>query len=610
MRRVNYRANGTIVLLLCVFSALLGHATSMVPALEREITLSVKNEKTESVLKKIEEQSSVVFSYSSFLFSDSKTVSIDVKNKSIREVLFMILPRHIQFKAKNNYIILKESDVAKNQKTQKISGYVYDAQTDKKVPNVSVYDKVSLQSANTDEYGYYSITVPSKNTSVNVNRVNYKDTAISIGRNDSVSMTNIHIQPLSDSIAKNDSAAWQKKLLLLQNEAQRILKKWNHYFLELNIQDSIHREMQFSFLPFIGSNHRLSGNVYNKYSFNILGGYSRGTKALEIGGLFNLDRENVNGLQIAGLMNVVGDTMNGIQIGGLCNVIGKKTKGLQIGGLVNLNGGSFNGLQIGGLVNYNQKFESGMGIAGLVNYNQSAKGFHIAGLANLNDTSTKGMMLAGLINSSSFNADASAIAGCINYAASGNSQLQIAGLFNKTEHLSGTQIGVINISDTASGVPFGLFSYVKKGLHQLEVSADEVQYVNLNFRTGVPLFHNIFSFGIQPYQGSALWSIGYGLGSSLPIKGKLRTDVSLMMKHLSIGSFSELQSQRVQLYWGLEYNLHKHISLAFGPTVNLYMTSLADNYLSISPKYSRPVTFNNGVDGRYWLGAQVSLRFF
>lgn len=601
----------SLLLLLVDFSS----AQMNTPALERELSLTVKNEKIEVVLKKIEEQCSVVFSYSPLLLNSTQTINLELKNKSVREVLSLILPGHISFKSKNNYIILKEREIVKNQKSQKISGYVYDAQTNKKVPHVTVYDKVSLQSATSDDYGYYSITVPCKNASVTVNRVNYKDTSVSIPQKDTIAINNIRIQPKNDSIIKKDSAHWQKKLNLVQTEAQRILKQWNNYFLELNIKDSLNRELQFSFLPFIGTNHRLSGNVYNNYSFNILGGYSRGTKALEIGGLFNLDRENVKGIQIGGLMNVVGDTMNGLQIGGLTNVIGKKTNGAQIAGLLNLNGGTFNGLQIAGLSNYNQTFQSGVEIAGLLNYNHAVNGFQIAGLCNANDSVTDGMMLAGLINVSTYQKNASSISGCVNYAHSGSSKLQIAPCFNKTEHLTGIQIGLVNISDTSSGVPFGLFSYVKNGLHQLEVSADETQYLHFNFRSGVSAYHTIFHFAIQPYKGNALWSIGYGIGTTILLKNKWSTDINLISKHISIGQFNTSSSERLQLYWGLEYRFNSKFGIAAGPVMNLYVydtksKQYTNDYSTLAPNYSGFKAPSNGYSMQYWLGGQISLRFF
>ena len=40
---------------------------------------------------------------------------------------------------------------------------MYDAYTNKKISHVTIYDKKSLQSATTNDYGYYSFSIPSTN---------------------------------------------------------------------------------------------------------------------------------------------------------------------------------------------------------------------------------------------------------------------------------------------------------------------------------------------------------------------------------------------------------------------------------------------------------------
>lgn len=607
MFRVNsYRLRFFILFLLM---RLFSSAMSNIPALEREISLSVKNEAITQVLSKIAQQSGVIFSYSPQLLKDIAPLSLHVKNKSLREVLASILPLSIEFKAKNNYIILKEKLNQGGSKTKKVSGYVYDASTDKKLANVTVYDKKSLESATTNEYGYYSITVPATNSSLTVNRVSYEDTAIVLTASAGLVLTNISIQAKTDSSKLKDSVAWRLKLQIISSQTNAGLKKITDYWHTLYVSDSLERKFQISFLPFIGTNHKLSGNVINKFSINILGGYSRGTKEFEIGGLFNVDKENVKGIQIGGLFNLVGDSMRGIQIGGLTNINGKKTDGIQIAGLNNMNEGPVKGIQIAGLMNYNEHFSGGTSIAGLLSMNQKVKGLQIAGLSTINDTS-QAFSIAGLINLARHHKKASGVAGLINSTQTGESKFQAAILLNKTQHNSGIQLGLINVSDTSSGIPIGFFSIVKKGLHQLELSADELQYFNLNFRTGVPAFYNIVSGSIQPYQGTVLWSFGYGIGTSFRVKNKFRSDITLHVKNLTIGSTYGAVNQRIQLYWGLEYKLKPKISFAFGPTGNLFLVSEVNKFQDLVPSYSRSSIRSSGLLAYYWVGLQVSLRFF
>ncbi|HEY9487176.1 MAG TPA: sigma factor [Chryseosolibacter sp.] len=59
------------------------------------------------------------------------------------------------------------------------------------------------------------------------------------------------------------------------------------------------------------------------------------------------------------------------------------------------------------------------------------------------------------------------------------------GILNVAPKVNGTQIGLINVADIVRGVPIGLMSLVWKGYHKIEISADEIFYNNLSFRTGV-----------------------------------------------------------------------------------------------------------------------------
>ncbi len=460
-----------VVCLFCLFCLIPNSICASLPALERPLQLNLKNEKISLVLNKIEEQSGVIFSYSPLLFKETGLISIQIKNKTVREALAQILPASVMYRAKNNYIILKEKPQNKTQKTQQVSGYVYDANNERKIANASVYDKTTLQSTTTDQYGFYSITVPANTGSITVNRVHYQDTAIKAQLGSAI--TNIPLQPITDSTKKSDSALWQKKFSQISKRTDYLVNKFNNYLHNLNVTDSLERDLQVSLVPFVGTNYQLSGNVYNTRSFNILGGYARGVKQFELGGLFNIDKENVSGLQIAGLFNLVGDSLQGTQIGGLFNINGKRTKGFQIAGLTNINGGSvngfqtagllnlnensMNGLQIGGLLNMNGKQQNGTGIAGLLNVNKVSKGVYVAGLGNIQDTA-QGAFIAGLFNFSVHQKNTMEIAGLFNYLQHGESHFQLAGLFNRSETLKGIQLGFLNYADTASGVPIGFLS--------------------------------------------------------------------------------------------------------------------------------------------------------
>ena len=605
---------------------------SAIPALEREITLHLSNERLNIALDKIQEQAGIIFSYPSSILDNAAPVSLQLKQKTVREALALLLPKGISYKAKNNYIILKEKPIEKNTKKTELSGYVYDKNTDRKIANVTLYDKSTLQNVTTNAYGYYSISLPKEDQCLTVKKENYRDTCVAVTYLKDSSLTNISIDPVSEQIRSQDSAYWKERLKDFSEATSRLFKRFRGYVNTINIKDTISREFQFSLLPFIGTNGLLSGNVYNKISLNVYGGFSRGTRALELGGIFNVDREKVSGAQLAGVFNIVGDSVDGCQLAGSFNITGKNMDGCQAAGFVNINLGGGSGFQGAGGGNINAKNYSGFSAAGLSNINyKSTKGLQLAGLVNITVDTLEGASLAGIVNTAGFGKRSLQVAGLVNAASVGDHHLQVAGLMNVTDlgssdlqvgvvnrahKLTGVQVGLLNTSDSASGVPIGFLSFVKKGVHQLELSSDENYSANLSLRTGVHSFYNLLGAGIQTDSKAPVWTFGYGIGTSFKLKNKLRADATVSIYHVSSGKFYAATSELCKFYIGLEYKCTGKFSIAAGPAFNIYCTDpsqpdYADIYSKIAPSSA---AFNgslaNGFLLKGWFGGRIALRFF
>ncbi|MEO6302515.1 MAG: STN and carboxypeptidase regulatory-like domain-containing protein [Bacteroidia bacterium] len=566
--------------------------------MEREVTLTLNNERISEGLNKIQDQTGLIFSYSSSIINNLQPISINIKQKTVREVLALLLPNHISYRAKNNYIILKERSVEKNPKKTELSGYVYDKTTDKKIANVTIYDKTSLQSVTTDEYGYYSISIPIKNQSIIVNKENYRDTVLKLSDLKNNPITFINLDPVNDSLRDQDSVLWKKKLQDFSNYTNDLFKKFKGYVNTLNVKDTLSRNFQISLIPFVGTNGLLSGNIYNKYSVNIFGGYSRGTTLLEVGGFFNVDRENVKGAQIASFFNVVGDSVKGAQLTGFFNVTGKNMNGIQAAGFANVNLGKTKGVQLTGFLNFCKDSLKGVQAVGYVNYAKNVEGVQASGFINYSARTLKGVQVTGFVN------HAKEVDG-----------MQLAGFVNHAHKVNGFQVAVLNISDSCNGLPIGVLSFVKHGLHQVEFSGDELFYGNVSFRTGVNKFYNIVSIGTDLNSSNPLWTVGYGLGTSFKIKNKLRSDITLNSHHISKGNFALTTSEQYKLYWGLEYKFTKRFSVAAGPVFNLYLSDTYDKdynsiYNKIAPYYMFNNTSSNGYNLKGWVGGKLALRFF
>ena len=298
------------------------------------------------------------------------------------------------------------------------------------------------------------------------------------------------------------------------------------------------RGFQLSLLPYIGTDGSEAPHHTYRISFNVLGGITGGIDGLEAGGFASITRGNVKGIQVSGFGNLVSGNLNGFQGAGFINVTGGQVQAFRGSGFLNITGGDFEGFTGAGFANItggNGKGFSGAGFAnitgggyqgfagaGFANITGgSANAFMGAGFANVTGGNFTGIQAAGFGNFTGGNVTGPQIAGFMNTAADLKG-LQVAGFLNIAGEVEGMQVGFINIADTITGIPVGFLSIVRKGgLRQLEIAGSDVLHVGASFRIGVPHFYNIFSFGIRPFDKDGAGGFGYGIGTGIPVSGKL-----------------------------------------------------------------------------------------
>lgn len=416
--------------------------------------------------------------------------------------------------------------------------------------------------------------------------------------------------------------------------------------------DSLHRDIQVSFIPYVGTNGYMTDSVTCDLSINILAGSVKNVNAAEFGGLINRVVKNAGKCQLAGLGNIVGGTSEGFQGAGLFNISGnmqgvqsagllnyaKRASGIQMSGLINhaANGeciqlaGLVNNfaetsvLQISGLINNSQSVKN-FQIAGLVNNTKTAGAFQISGLVN-NSISTKAFQIAGLVNNTkeetgfqsaglvnnASKIDACQIAGLVNNAKEIEGA-QIAGLVNRASVVNGVQIGFLNIADSIHGATIGIINLVKNGYHKIEVSGDELFYSNVSFRSGTRAFHAIITAGIQPdHFDSPLWTYGSGVGTSFRLSNKSLFDLDGIFQHV-IKEDHMGNNFLYRFYTGIDHKLFPKVSLSFGVTYNFLLTDTKDSHASeysgIDPYHFTDHTFHKGRNLKSWAGFKVGLRF-
>jgi hypothetical protein len=579
------------------------------PFLERTVTVVIKEERTDEALKKIALQGGFTFSYNPMIINTAKIVSFSFTNKTVREILNQLFANSIEYKERGRYVILTRSQPNKKQ----IGGYVTDEETGQRLKNVTIYDPVTLSSAVTDSYGYFELELddPLANITLVVNKQNYADTLLVVP-SDEIRLLKIpikeskeKIKTFADSVGQKFKRFWRKKVL-----AQDINM--------LNVSDTLYRKAQFSVFPFIGTNHKLSGNVINDYSLNLYGGYSLGNKKFEMAGLFNINRGDVSGGQVAGWFNAAGGNVHGAQFAGLINATWGKSSGASFAGIINANWGASENFAMAGLANFVHGESRGVKFAGLANVSLSSQnGWHTAGLTNFSRKGVRGVQLSGFANVALDTVRGAQISGLYNVATRKVEGAQISGLVNYARKVKGVQIGLINVADSVKGVQLGFLSYAVNGYHTIELSADEVFYTNIAFRTGTRKFYNIFASGMNPgtlKEDETTWSFGYGFGTLPKITKWLYLNADLTSNQIVKGNIEAVNLLN-KLYLGVDLRLAKKLSLTFGATLNARVSDLTySNYPELFPDYKPKVFSQYIVDDKYlwqwWWGGKVGLRFF
>ena len=568
----------SLLIFLCAIGSL--HAQTK-PLLEHEVTIAFTNEKLEVALAKLAKQEKFIFSYNPAILNLNTVIQSSYERKTLREVLNALVGASIQIKEKGNYIILTKNNSTQRSKSGGIapliiSGYVLNSYTNEKISEVSIYDKKSLTAAVTNPYGYFKLIIekPEAENFISINKRSFRDSVIAIPAN-ATSFLTIALKPeqrlvipeINESDVTKDSSEVLILPPLLSDNQNKPQPKLERDLNMENIKDTLYRVWQVSLFPFIGTNKKLSGNIINDYSFNIVSGYGLGVRKLELAGYFNINRGNVEHVQLAGAFNLNMGSM----------------KGFQGSGSFNINRGSADAIQATGVFNYNGEASQGVQMAGGMNIQPKAyNGTQIAGFMNIVGGTITGAQIAP-----------------INYA----------------KNIHGIQIGLLNIVDSVGGIPIGLMSIVKHGYHKIEVSADEVFYTNLAFRSGVPLFYNIITAGIKPDNfEDPYWSVGYGVGTAPKLAKWLYLNFDITANQVSKGNFTPALNIVNKLYMGFELQPLPKFGLTFGVTLNAYVTDTTydgytDLFTSYQPKIIYDETFSDNINLKMWWGAKVGLRF-
>lgn len=628
------------LLLLAAFTLGCGASFAQSP-LNKTVTVNADRQPLAIVLDNISMQGGFHFSYVKEFIHDDSLVTVHVNEKSVKQVLDILFLGNFHFREIGNQIIIQPGTSAK-EKWYVVSGHVKDAITGAPVNNASVYERVQLISTMTNEHGYFRIRLREREkvaaATLTVSKDLYRDTImfISSGFDQEINATIKPAPPIMLSVVDVNQHSHVEQTLF-----GRFFLSSRQRMQSLNLSDFFTKQpYQYSLVPAIGTHGRIGSQVINKFSLNLIGGYTAGLNGVELAGVFNIDQKDVKWVQAAGVFNIVGghmtgaqlagihnhtlDSLEGVQAAGVSNVLKNGFDGAQLSGVYSQAGGLSKGAQLSGAVSFlGQNIEgvqasgaigvalgkvSGAQLAGAVNYSRNIKGTQLAGAVNVSTDSLQGVQLAGAINYAKRVKGVQA-AGAVNVSTDTVAGGQLAGLVNYARVLKGFQLGVFNYADSSDGYSIGVLSFVRKGYHQIQVYSNEVLDLNIAYKSGNRKLYSLLIGGMSLGNKKA-YSAGYGVGHDFRLSAASFLSTEITSQLLYLGSWKATNSLlRLQTAWNRR--LMKNISFFAGPAFTIYYVDTPDQqypaYQSKVPRHYSPFTISSGVNA--WFGWHIGIGF-
>lgn len=226
--------------------------------------------------------------------------------------------------------------------------------------------------------------------------------------------------------------------------------------------------------------------------------------------------------------------------------------GLSIAGFSNVIQHHASGVQVAGFSNHLGGLSKGTLIAGFINTYKGGSGLAVAGFSNISKNNSSGQ-----------------IAGFLNHTGD-LSGLQVAGFLNIAKNSKGTQVGFINIADTA-GTQIGLINIAKNAWKSFGLSVDENQTVILSFRSGGKAIYGIIGIGYNLDNKRSKYAYEAGLGAHLLKLKSFRLNAEVVSGGLeSFKNKEDYAKYTFRLMPAIRIN--RNIELFGGPALNFIDT--------------------------------------
>ncbi len=582
-------------------------------------------------LDHIETLTDLKFSFDSKIIDDERKITYQCSDRSLEKVIQDMFDESISTKRVGNHVVLiknlkkKRNTGSYPEDIYLYKGVVLDSLTGQAIANASIYHLATRKTTLTDAKGLFTIRLEGDQShEMVVGRKSYahqiiftdpgkKELRVSLmpseGEVEKLDVLDIH--PVSsDTFDYPFGVVPEEAIITTQNleEVDEVVP------------------FQISLLPGIGSHWMTGGITQYNFSVNILAGYSRGIKGMEIGGGLNICTKDIFGFQAAGILNSVAGQGTGFQAAGISNRVEKGFRGFQVAGIANRTQ-VFEGMQVAGIYNELKDSIVGMQMSGGVNIVPKLTGAQVSGVLNKAEKGEKIMQVSGVVNminsefygiqvagvsNHSIGVEGIQVAGIANMNRDTIDGIQISGILNKTKVNKGVQVGLINVAEESNGISIGLVNWIGNGMKAIEVGANEVFFAQLKFKHGQPNFYIIYSAGLRP-DDPEFFGGGLGVGSRMKEWNKmaLTLEAGVSYIHESQNAFESNFNYRLETLFSYQFGTHFMVLL--GPSINYHNLSLKDNVDGsiVSDVISSPWLEykSNRKIRQYWMGGSIGIQY-
>lgn len=517
---------------------------------QNKVSLKLKNEAVNIAMNAVSKQTAMEFVYNPQIINTNRIVSVDMANENIDKAMALLLDDLYTYKIKGKYIvIISEKNITDKHSVKEL----FKKELERKVENnlnsssgTSIASGLSISRSKKPVSEKLELAMTPQITN------NIKDDATMLKKAASlIALSALTVMPID--------AQTNKKEVVEKVKTVKVKEEFN-----TGLEKSL---VQLSFLYPLSTDGTRTKDKEYKFSLNMLGGITGGVSGAELGGLFNINKQDMRGLQMGGIFNITGGQSVGLQMGGIFNSA-KISRGAQFGGI-------FNHAQESSMVQ----------VAGVSNFTKGNSTAQFAGVANF----AKGNSTVQM-------------AGVTNIAYNVGAQFAVVNIAKK----SGFQMGIVNVSETDDGAMLGLFNYVKKGgLLEVGISGNDYITGAVNLITGTDRLYSILSMGV--YKDHL--STGFGVGTRLQIKESASgVQLELMHNQLYKNNFKN-KGLDASLEQFRAFYSHRKGKFNFygGPTFNVLIQDVG--FDTRKPIYSMFKDRGNThhVDG--WIGAEIGVRF-